>query len=1647
MSFLGALTDAVSSQLSLGENETHTLDAVVDGQQTKYGSLGDFASKFDQSEDRKYVEEGYLRRDPYNTDPKAYQILLQEPNATVLVKKKMFSSVGENFRPDFMNADEKVYYKAMKILFQNKCRQIAALEKLSKIQQVTAAVGQFDTQLMPLVLSLGDVYASGLNTGSNFFGLDTSIKGATLSGDQSSFVAVLQKLRKVYAYNQASQYTNWVTDPTALFNSQFAQGTGVIEITNFTSVNTSVSNNLDNPGNFGLTISDPYESMVITEWDIEKALSDATNSFYNHKSFQFGLQGSQDVVANLTQQLNQAREARKASPISFTVDPNTLLGKRVTAVLDRIGTELVFKYDSTGGTGFPGLGGAGNSVSVGPEYLQGGAVAGFDGLSQSPTPTGPDNNIRRAFASGSELSLFQQLVAAIYNQIQMQANSTNATQSFNANTNYARRKLRFNFSGKLIIQPMDTIHVYMNSKSRWDNRISAGLQNMFTGAGILQNINNTVTNFTNTFNSLFSPSNSVPLQVEKAIYVGPQFPNFLWNLVRTQFVTEREGTHVFAGVVETATDNWSDGKFTVSVGGKDNSLYFEQGKINFKPGVDVYNGSAFDPLTPFKTNFDTVTSNTNTDTQELLDENKNILGTSKKDSIVKAKLGPYAGAKITQSNYIQDRSFDPSTGQITKVFFAPDGLVYQWKEGIGVFTQFGDAQSQNDPNRIGNPNIFNDPFAGQDVMNVISLLITGVPYNFTTFYKAVVNDGNYGRDPQTQQDPSYAFINSVNSQISKNNTLWGNFIPFKNLVVDEATYAAAQRQQFRTAQLNADLDKKLKQYRDLNQQTTLFDSLNDYAKNTGNATPPFQNLRADLNNIKGEIDTIISNISLETSSFSSSIGNDPSFDYSSFIDSNTKGAGSEGSNYRKYLRRQINSLTRRMSYDVRANEDKNFFIVDDFYDKDYDIMAYDQALTDGIKLYNNEYTSVKEKISLTANLLNLEVFCDTQGHIRVRSPQYNRMPSSVFYRMMYLKQALNIQIFPDYLNNLFNDQITTLKQQIEIVEDEIRLDCAILGYQDDDSASGFLQQQASQNTSSTFQFLSDSSGEITDMTQLTFEVTQDITATNQGLASDSTVGNQASIKNLFTNTQRYAAIQSALKTQESGQQGIPIVSSTALEQSSYVDTLIKRIFTKSGQRLSTKDYIATNAVDISNVALPPNQTVDVFKVTGELADRIAQRQRVVKLFYSTLKNSIEFKSLDDNGNQFANQMLTPGNFGNSHIPQVLENMIEDESLDDYGPGSGQRYVIKRGQIRHISIAENAPEWTSVQVQGILNPFAPNALPEGLNSFPGSGNGLVTALAVDYDMWRQYGFKQQASVKVPFLSDPQSQCGPYASMLLSRNRKNILRGTITISGNEFMQPGEVVFLEDRGLLFYVTAVKHSFGFAQSFTTSLDLSYGHTPGEYIPTVMDFIGKLIYKNKDTGSMIIQRQDSSTGDISMGAVLKDTRVGNDSALNTGNASQNQNQFSASNGKTINNIMFQCAYMVNANNSVGNNVQGVVEIRYYNDDSTNADGAVIELAQNIQSILTGGTQSPQISTPQNNQPPPLPSQFVKLVPVNIDSTTDYRSPSQKALDAARNLANTNSSGSSPATGDVIRQKLFQNVVDVWVTFAPVNANNQTSGS
>ncbi len=234
-----------------------------------------------------------------------------------------------------------------------------------------------------------------------------------------------------------------------------------------------------------------------------------------------------------------------------------------------------------------GLGSSTGKVKISPDYYKGGVVLGFNGLDKNKHQ--PDTSESFMPNRDSEVVLLCKLIDQIFNKIALEASASVNFMSNNEKTNYVRRKMRFNFCGKCIIQPQDIIHVYMNSKSRFDNKLTSGLRANFEGLSILQNLNNTITDLSDSIKNVFNPSGNLDLQAEKSIFVGSDFDNTLWMGIRDQFVNEIEGTHVFAGIVTTSPISYSGGKYTVSISCDDNSAYLSNGKINFKPGVDVFN--------------------------------------------------------------------------------------------------------------------------------------------------------------------------------------------------------------------------------------------------------------------------------------------------------------------------------------------------------------------------------------------------------------------------------------------------------------------------------------------------------------------------------------------------------------------------------------------------------------------------------------------------------------------------------------------------------------------------------------------------------------------------------------------------------------------------------------------------------------------------------------------------------------------------------------------------------------------------------------------------------------------------------------------------------------------------------------------------
>src|SRR5690606_26292592 len=164
--------------------------------------------------------DGFIR----DIRPRTRGVIFQQPDVYVVVKKRMFSTLADNSRLDLLEEKERILIKASKRLFQNKCRLISSYEKLTKIEQLTYESGRFNTFLGAPVLDLIN------NVDGFLFNMNAKTKSA------------IDTLRKVLAYSEPGDYTNWSTnDNDAVFGDEIGEGPGTFELTNVSNMKTNAS--------------------------------------------------------------------------------------------------------------------------------------------------------------------------------------------------------------------------------------------------------------------------------------------------------------------------------------------------------------------------------------------------------------------------------------------------------------------------------------------------------------------------------------------------------------------------------------------------------------------------------------------------------------------------------------------------------------------------------------------------------------------------------------------------------------------------------------------------------------------------------------------------------------------------------------------------------------------------------------------------------------------------------------------------------------------------------------------------------------------------------------------------------------------------------------------------------------------------------------------------------------------------------------------------------------------------------------------------------------------------------------------------------------------------------------------------------------
>jgi len=81
---------------------------------------------------------------------------------------------------------------------------------------------------------------------------------------------------------------------------------------------------------------------------------------------------------------------------------------------------------------------------------------------------------------------------------------------------------------------------------------------------------------------------------------------------------------------------------------------------------------------------------------------------------------------------------------------------------------------------------------------------------------------------------------------------------------------------------------------------------------------------------------------------------------------------------------------------------------------------------------------------------------------------------------------------------------------------------------------------------------------------------------------------------------------------------------------------------------------------------------------------------------------------------------------------------------------------------------------------------------------------------------------------------------FAKSLLQRILASKCQGQITLVGRPEIDPGRPIYVPIRNMIYYVETIDHDLAFGSTYTTTLHLSYGRKPWEYLPELLTFAEK---------------------------------------------------------------------------------------------------------------------------------------------------------------------------------------------------------------
>ena len=1288
------------------------------------------------------------------------RITTQAPDITVYIKKRIFWSLRNEHDTKFMGQEEKLFMKASKVLFERKCAQVAAYEAMTKLEKFAAEDVDMDVARIDALIELVSdfeknvgVVEKGINDDFNAAAtaalLDPDITAfdtlndaraqllAQLKKDIKDFgptIARLNDLRSTALAGRSAVNTTWVVDTQqSTADDGTGRGTGVIEFTLIDSVQTNLSLNPGDLGGFSFTVQDPYNLLSIRSEDITSAIlfaaTEPSDDNSTSRAPQQILQDARDIEA----ELRTARNARFG-----------FLDTSISPLSGADNSEIIFE--------------------INPGSLAANKVVGRVSSLSEPFTRFTYNLALNQLPLEQQLTFVEnKLVGKIFNLLHSYIDSlaVAAGSKVQQDTTDATTQMRKHYLGKSIIQPMDGIHVYIRGNTAADGSVIGPLSEKLNG-----------TSFISGFSSGKTTDDMTDAMIKEEMiqFNLADMSVDLYKSIRSSSLLRNAGMHVFGGLVSTVGESYSatNGTYTLSVSGESNMKWLDMSQVNTTPSLDQAQGVLEDPITPLTIDVDDATGLITG--SKLSDENKRRIDAG----ILFYKDGVRGGEAVSEKNTRQNTIDYGAVSEVERKH-AP-GMMYKWKKGVIVATRDvnlrttlnGSSSAVKKLRRDVGVNIIKDAFANLDVADVISLLVTGQPHNYETFLRNAQSIGTFTTGKHNNPE---SFFNSFTDITRSTNRALGAFEPMKFINVDRAQMAHRFSTQTELKNKNNSMSDKLAEIASIQDDINLLKS--------GNNEELRINAVTRLNSLVSELSVM--NSALQESA--EAAGKEGLRIYGNDVMISPDNDSAEVKRISEAAKLRTRFLQMRPQTSTKLNIDKNMFIVSDDYDKDLDLQAFAiDSISGEMPIWNSTYKRPREICDNAAGVIDFEFFCDSQGHIRLQSPKYNKIPLSLLAKMLLLGDRDSVDIMPPIIRNLFKSRAKGLQATIDVLKNEISVLGVLLF---DDAQVGNKLKNIGQAGA----LFSDS------------------------VISQSAPGRSTTeVDNLNSRAEKIRVLRNEI-ARTSG----TLAVSDSLEATAKIEEEIAGLNDPNTRNVNTKRLEKTN---------------QMLKLSGQLQRAEDTRTKITDR-QSELNVSLKNAKIGHG------TTLLPGAL--SSIIEPFGDLIEDDFNDLLGPGSSQRFIIRDDVILSYDFKESDNNvFCRADVTGQID-----LVGEG----PGviGGIPMIWAGATDFDLWKQYGYRPGPTTNKPFFKNAETQCAPYALMLLTRQHRDTVRANITVIGNEFYQIGDVVYINSRDMLYYVTSVAHNFSYsAGTFTTSLDLRYGHPLGEFIPTPLDVIGKNLIKNE---------------------------------------------------------------------------------------------------------------------------------------------------------------------------------------------------------